>query len=140
MVMGRVGQGAAFATPVAATRPVKAATIQCLNILSLFVDFGMPLAGRRVRLCIGFGRANYSPPRWRAHWARRWRGFTTSFQLVGLNERVQKFNMSRTHSTKLTTTRPPLLNRATHVQIAAGLWQDNVMFRVITGPAARRTG
>jgi hypothetical protein len=50
MVTGRVGQGAAFATPVAATRHVKAATIQCLNILSLFVDFGMPLAGRRVRL------------------------------------------------------------------------------------------
>jgi hypothetical protein len=48
MVTGRVGQGAACTTPMAATRPAKVATMQFLSILILFlfVDFDLPLAAK----------------------------------------------------------------------------------------------
>jgi hypothetical protein len=71
MVTGRVGQGAAFATPAAATRPAKAATIQCLNILFLFVDFPAGAFAPTAR------HSNCSPHGRRARVARRSREFTT---------------------------------------------------------------
>jgi hypothetical protein len=48
--------------------------------------------------------------------------------------------MSRTTLQSPARTRPPLLNRATLLEVAAVLWQENVMFRVIAWLAPRENG
>jgi hypothetical protein len=62
MVTGRVGHGAAFATALATTRPAKAATIQCLNILSLYLRQFWHAVGRHAPVRQLPVNGNCSPP------------------------------------------------------------------------------